>query len=105
MREYEKPFNNIDAFEKFEDYCYVVFGLHFVGDTMTKHTVMDGEAIVKDIRKAAATIKSFTPLIKAAAELSEYIQPDGTLKHDYPQDLMVLLREQGIEQKQWLKRG
>jgi hypothetical protein len=55
-QEREKPFTP-EEFEAFKTYCYTVFGLHFVGDTVKKHTFIDGDAVVKQVRQALATIE------------------------------------------------
>jgi hypothetical protein len=55
-QERETPFTP-EEFEVFKSYCYVVFGLHFVGDTMNKNTFIDGDAVVKQVRQALATIE------------------------------------------------
>lgn len=55
-QERETPFTP-EEFEAFKTYCYTVFGLHFVGDTVSKHTFIDGDAVVKQVRQALATIE------------------------------------------------
>lgn len=73
-----KPFTD-EEFAKFGRYCYTVFGLHFVGDTMNKHTVIDGDAVVHQVKQALATIEQMKPVYEAAKTLSYFVKENGVV--------------------------
>lgn len=73
-----KPFTD-EELEMFKHYCDTVFGLHFVGDTLKKHTVIDGDKVVHQVRQAVATIEQMRPIYELAMMLPLMTRKNGTL--------------------------
>ena len=51
-----QPFTR-EEFEKFKEWTRTIFGLHFIADQISLHTVMNGQKIADDICRLTATVE------------------------------------------------
>jgi hypothetical protein len=97
----EKPLTQ-EEFEHFQEYCYTGFGLHFVGDIVKKHTILDGDAIVKQVRQALATIEQMKPIYDTAMLLAIFVEENGVVLDGFrTRELLLDL----VEERKRLKDG
>lgn len=94
-----QPFTD-EELQKFAEYCYTVFGLHFVGDTMNKHTVMDGDRIVHQVRQSLETINKMKPIYEAAMILGSFVDEKGVVVDGF-RTREVLLEIQKASRQYW----